>query len=107
MMEPHQEHFPTPREGFLLTHFITSRDVERSTAFYRDVVGGEVVTQGEPTAVKLANTWIIINVGGSPTDDKLTSCWSHRATRTRRARSSTSALPTSRNATKNGGARGR
>jgi catechol 2,3-dioxygenase-like lactoylglutathione lyase family enzyme len=65
-----QEHFPAPREGFVLTHFITSRDVERSTAFYRDVLGGEVVTEGEPTVVKLANGWIIINVGGGPTDDK-------------------------------------
>ena len=25
---------------------------------------------GEPTIVKLANSWIIINVGGGPTDDK-------------------------------------
>jgi catechol 2,3-dioxygenase-like lactoylglutathione lyase family enzyme len=69
-MEPRQEHFPAPREGFVLTHFITSRDVERSAAFYRDVLGGEVVTEGEPTAVKIANGWIIINVGGGPTDDK-------------------------------------
>jgi catechol 2,3-dioxygenase-like lactoylglutathione lyase family enzyme len=65
-----QEHFPAPREGFVLTHFITSRNIERSTAFYRDVLGGEVVTEGEPTVVKLANGWIIINVGGGPTDDK-------------------------------------
>jgi catechol 2,3-dioxygenase-like lactoylglutathione lyase family enzyme len=65
-----KDHFPAPQEGFVLTHFITSRDVERATAFYRDVLGGEVVTKGEPTAVKLANGWIIINVGGGPTDDK-------------------------------------
>jgi len=69
-METQQEHFPKPREGFVLTHFITSRDVRRSAAFYRDVLGGEVVQEGEPTAVKLANSWIIINVGGGPTDDK-------------------------------------
>src|SRR5262245_61535449 len=65
-----QDHFPAPQEGFVLTHFITSRDVERAAAFYRDVLGGEVVTKGEPTVVKLANGWIIINVGGGPTDDK-------------------------------------
>ena len=69
-MDPGQEHFPAPREGFVLTHFITSRDVARSAAFYRDVLGGKVVFEGEPTAVKLANAWIIINVGGGPTDDK-------------------------------------
>jgi catechol 2,3-dioxygenase-like lactoylglutathione lyase family enzyme len=69
-MESTQEHFPAPRQGFVLTHFITSRDVTRSAAFYRDVLGGTVVLEGEPTAVKLANSWIIINVGGGPTDDK-------------------------------------
>jgi catechol 2,3-dioxygenase-like lactoylglutathione lyase family enzyme len=69
-MNLEHERFPMPREGFVLTHFITSRDVERSAAFYRDVLGGEVVAKGEPTAVKLSNAWIIINVGGGPTDDK-------------------------------------
>jgi catechol 2,3-dioxygenase-like lactoylglutathione lyase family enzyme len=69
-MESRQEVFPAPREGFVVTYFITSRDVARSAAFYRDVLGGEIVLEGEPTAVKLANGWIIINVGGGPTDDK-------------------------------------
>jgi hypothetical protein len=66
-MEPQQETFPAPREGFVLSYFVTSRDVARSAAFYRDVLGGEIVLEGEPTAVKLANGWIIINVGGGPT----------------------------------------
>src|SRR5215468_4510224 len=69
-MEAQQERFPMPREGFLVTHFITSRDVERSAAFYRDVFGGEVVFDDVPTVVKLANAWVIINLGGGPTDDK-------------------------------------
>jgi hypothetical protein len=34
------------------------------------VLGGEAVLEGEPTIVALANSWIIINVGGGPTDDK-------------------------------------
>jgi hypothetical protein len=34
------------------------------------VLGGETVHAGEPTLVALANSWIIINVGGGPTDDK-------------------------------------
>jgi hypothetical protein len=34
------------------------------------VLGGKVVLDGEPTIVKLANGWVIINVGGGPTDDK-------------------------------------
>jgi catechol 2,3-dioxygenase-like lactoylglutathione lyase family enzyme len=62
--------FPAPSEGFVLTHFIVAEDVERSRAFYTDVLGGEIVLEGEPTIVQLANGWIIINVGGGPTDDK-------------------------------------
>lgn len=62
--------FPMPGEGILLTHFIVSDDVERSRGFYTDVLGGETVMAGEPSIVQLANSWIIINVGGGPTDDK-------------------------------------
>jgi catechol 2,3-dioxygenase-like lactoylglutathione lyase family enzyme len=64
--------FPAPHEGIVLTHFIVSADVERSRRFYTDVLGGEVVLEGEPTIVALANGWEIINVGGGPTDDKPT-----------------------------------
>jgi catechol 2,3-dioxygenase-like lactoylglutathione lyase family enzyme len=63
---------PIPAEGLLLTHFIVSDDVERSRRFYTDVLGGETVRAGEPSFVALANSWIIINVGGGPTDDKPT-----------------------------------
>jgi catechol 2,3-dioxygenase-like lactoylglutathione lyase family enzyme len=61
---------PTPSEGIVLTHFIVSDDVERSRAFYTDVLGGETVMTGEPSIVQLANSWIIINAGGGPTTDK-------------------------------------
>jgi catechol 2,3-dioxygenase-like lactoylglutathione lyase family enzyme len=61
---------PAPEQGILLTHFIVSADVERSAAFYSGVLGGEIVMEGEPTMVKLANAWVIINVGGGPTEDK-------------------------------------
>jgi catechol 2,3-dioxygenase-like lactoylglutathione lyase family enzyme len=62
--------FPAPSEGFVLTQFIVSADVSRSAAFYRDVLGGEVVMEGEPTILQVANSWVIINVGGGPTEDK-------------------------------------
>ena len=61
---------PNPTQGILLTHFIVAEDVERSRAFYTDVLGGESVREGEPSIVQLANSWIIINVGGGPTVDK-------------------------------------
>jgi catechol 2,3-dioxygenase-like lactoylglutathione lyase family enzyme len=64
------EDFPAPSEGFVVTHFIVAADVARSGDFYTGVLGGTVVLDGEPTIVKLANSWVIINVGGGPTDDK-------------------------------------
>jgi catechol 2,3-dioxygenase-like lactoylglutathione lyase family enzyme len=63
---------PAPEEGIALTHFIVADDVERSRRFYTEVLGGETVRAGEPSIVALANSWIIINVGGGPTDDKPT-----------------------------------
>ena len=60
----------------VLAHFIVAEDVERSRRFYTDVLGGRTVIGGEAgddvTYVALANSWIIINVGGGPTDDKPT-----------------------------------
>ena len=63
---------PPPPEGIVLAHFIVSDDVERSRRFYTEVLGGRVVFSGPGglTYVALANCWIIINVGGGPTDDK-------------------------------------
>jgi catechol 2,3-dioxygenase-like lactoylglutathione lyase family enzyme len=63
---------PAPSEGFVLTHFIVVSDVDRSRRFYSEVLGGEVVMAGEPSIVALANSWVIINVGGGPTEDKPT-----------------------------------
>jgi catechol 2,3-dioxygenase-like lactoylglutathione lyase family enzyme len=59
-----------PATGIALCHFIVSDDVERSKRFYSEVLGGTVVFTGDVTYVQLANSWIIINVGGGPTDDK-------------------------------------
>lgn len=63
---------PAPTEGILLTHFIVAEDIERSLRFYTQVLGGETVLSGEgvPAIVSLANGWIVINVGGGPTEDK-------------------------------------
>jgi predicted enzyme related to lactoylglutathione lyase len=61
---------PAPKTGFVVTHFITVSDIDRSVRFYRDILGGEVVLEGEPTYVQLANSHVVLNVGGGPTDDK-------------------------------------
>jgi catechol 2,3-dioxygenase-like lactoylglutathione lyase family enzyme len=60
----------TSSDMMVVTHFIVSDDVHRSRRFYTDVLGGVAVVVGEPTYVALANSWIIINAGGGPTDDK-------------------------------------
>ncbi len=62
--------FPAPSEGFVLTHFLVSEDVDAAREFYAGVLGGTTVMDGEPTIVKLANSWVIINEGGGPTEDK-------------------------------------
>ena len=59
-------------EELVLAHFIVSDDVERSRRFYTEVLGGRVAFSGPGglTYVALSNSWIIINGGGGPTDDK-------------------------------------
>jgi catechol 2,3-dioxygenase-like lactoylglutathione lyase family enzyme len=56
----------------VLTHFLTVADVRRSAEFYARVLGGNIIREGEPTIIQVANSWIIVNVGGGPTDDKPT-----------------------------------
>jgi catechol 2,3-dioxygenase-like lactoylglutathione lyase family enzyme len=56
--------------GFLVTNTLIVRDIPRSVAFYRDVLGGKVLREGEPTLLRLGNIWVTINLGGGPTDDK-------------------------------------
>jgi catechol 2,3-dioxygenase-like lactoylglutathione lyase family enzyme len=59
-----------PGLEFVVTATLIVADVARSTAFYRDVLGADVLRQGEPTFLRLGNLWLTINVGGGPTDDK-------------------------------------
>ena len=65
-----------PQEGFSVAHFLTVADVERSLRFYETVFGGRVLSRGDssgaPGYIQLANTWLIVNVGGGPTPDKPT-----------------------------------
>jgi catechol 2,3-dioxygenase-like lactoylglutathione lyase family enzyme len=63
---------PTQPERMVVCYFIVSDDVERSGRFYTDVLGGTVVFGPEPINVALANSFIVINAGGGPTDDKPT-----------------------------------
>ncbi len=62
--------FPAPNEGFVLTHFLVVEDQERSRQWYERVLGAETVLERDPVILKVANFWIILNVGGGPTEDK-------------------------------------
>ena len=59
-----------PGLEFVVTATLIVADVARSMRFYRDVLGAEVLREGEPTFLRLGNLWLTINVGGGPTDDK-------------------------------------
>jgi catechol 2,3-dioxygenase-like lactoylglutathione lyase family enzyme len=65
-----------PLEGFTVTLFITVADIERSARYYERVFGGRVLslgdTKGASGHILIANTWLIVNVGGGPTPDKPT-----------------------------------
>jgi predicted enzyme related to lactoylglutathione lyase len=63
-----------PTEGFVVAHFLTVANIERSIRFYETVFGGRILSSGDskgaPGYVQIANTWLIVNVGGGPTPDK-------------------------------------
>jgi lactoylglutathione lyase len=64
--------FPDPQSGFVLTHFLVVSDQDRSRNFYQSVFGAKVLSERDPVIMKIANSWLILNVGGAPTDDKPT-----------------------------------
>src|SRR5207302_5248345 len=67
-----QSDFPAPADGFVVTHFLVVSDQDRSREFYKNVFGAKVVLERDPVILKIANTWLILNAGGGPTDDKPT-----------------------------------
>jgi catechol 2,3-dioxygenase-like lactoylglutathione lyase family enzyme len=62
--------FPAPKEGFVITHFLVVADRDRSREFYRTLFDATVVLERDPVIMKVANSWLILNVGGGSTDDK-------------------------------------
>jgi len=64
--------FPAPKESFVITHFLVVSDQDRSREFYRLLFGGQVLLERDPVIMKVANTWLILNAAGGPTDDKPT-----------------------------------
>ena len=56
--------FPAPKEGFVITHFLVVSDQDRSREFYKKIFNGTVLIERDPVIMKVANSWIILNVGG-------------------------------------------
>jgi catechol 2,3-dioxygenase-like lactoylglutathione lyase family enzyme len=65
-----------PREGFTVTLFIVVADINRSADYYEKVFGARILSRGDSKGasghIQIANTWLIVNVGGGPTPDKPT-----------------------------------
>ena len=63
-----------PKDGFTVAHFLTVADIERSARYYESVFGGRILSKGDergaPGVIQIANTWLIVSVGGGPTADK-------------------------------------
>jgi len=55
---------------FVVTNTLIVEDIQRSVAFYRDVLAATVLREGEPTFLRLGNIWLTINGEGGGTDDK-------------------------------------
>jgi lactoylglutathione lyase len=69
-LRPDANGVPAPSEGLLVTHLLIVADQDRSREFYRRVMGAEVVRERDPVMLRLSNSWLILNAGGGPTDDK-------------------------------------
>jgi predicted enzyme related to lactoylglutathione lyase len=66
------EYMPSPGDSFVVTHFLVVSDQDRSREFYQSLFDGQVAMERDPVIMKVANTWLILNEGGGPTDDKPT-----------------------------------
>jgi lactoylglutathione lyase len=67
---PTRDQLPAPREGFVLTHFLVVSDQERSREWYVRLFDAQVLRERDPVMLRAANSWLILNEGGGPTDDK-------------------------------------
>jgi len=63
---------PIPASGFVVTTLLIVKDVARTRRFYEHVFDAQEIERDDPAVLRLANTWLLINSGGGPTDDKPT-----------------------------------
>ncbi len=65
---------PFPAEGMEMTQLLVVSDLQRSVAFYRDVLGAELYREygGTSAVFSFQGTWLLLVTGGGPTEDKPT-----------------------------------
>jgi len=61
-----------PTESMELTHILVVRDLSTAIAFYRDVLGAELVREygGTSAVFSFRGAWLLVVTGGGPTEDK-------------------------------------
>lgn len=63
-----------PVEGVELTLLLVVRDIERSRAFYTEVLGATLFREygGTSAVLEFQGNWLLLVTGGGPTEDKPT-----------------------------------
>ena len=61
-----------PSEGMALTHILVVTELGQSVAFYRDVLGAELIREygGSSAVFSFQGAWLLLVTGGGPTEDK-------------------------------------
>ena len=70
LMATTEDAFPT--DGVTLSHLLVVADLDRSVAFYRDVLGADLdrIYGGSTAVLQFAGSWILLTTAGDPTPDK-------------------------------------
>ena len=63
---------PFPTDDMALTHILVVADLDRSRAWYTDVLGATLTREygGTSAVLKFAGAWLLLVTGGGPTEDK-------------------------------------
>ena len=63
---------PFPTDDMALTHILVVSDVNRSRAWYTDVLGASLYREyaGDSAVLSFNGSWLLLVTGGPPTDDK-------------------------------------
>ncbi|HEY6057359.1 MAG TPA: VOC family protein, partial [Candidatus Limnocylindrales bacterium] len=70
LLEGRMNVFPAP--GIEMTEILVVADIERSRAWYVDVLGAELYREygGSSVVLRFAGAWLLLVTGGGPTPDK-------------------------------------